>query len=399
MKNLSKYTVIGLTIMFLGLTACGDSKSKTAENKKSSSKMEESHKEGETEEVMLTAKQFDALQMKIDTLQLRNMSGYVEANGQLEVPPQNEATITSVVGANVVSIEVIEGDKVNKGQTVAYLSHPNIIEKQTDYLNAYSNSQFLKKEYERQKTLYDAGVGSGANFQKAEAEFQASRSMANGLEAQLKQLSISASGVRKGTIYQRVPLRSPIEGFVQKVEVKTGQYVEPQTDLMEVVDTHHVHADLMVFEKDVYKVKEGQKVTFNVQSIPGKELTAEIYSVGKTFEQNPKALHVHAEIENKEGNLIPGMYIQGRIQTDNSVTRAIPESAIAADGNRFFVFSAEKEGDSWAFIPIEVRKNTKDGEWIAIDFLMDQKPNTKYAFNNAYYLMAEMKKGEAEHSH
>ena len=88
--------------------------------------------------------------------------------------------------------------------------------------------------------------------------------MANGLEAQLQQLNVSASGVRKGTIYQRVALRSPIEGYVQKVEVKTGQYVEPQTDLMEVVDTHHVHADLMVFEKDVYKVKKGQMVTFNV---------------------------------------------------------------------------------------------------------------------------------------
>jgi cobalt-zinc-cadmium efflux system membrane fusion protein len=400
MKNLSKYTIIGLLTMLLGFASCGDSKSGAAENKETDSEMKEEHSEGEAEEVLLTEKQFNALQMQIDTLPMRNMSGYVKANGQLEVPPQNEATITTVVGANVVSIEVIEGDKVNKGQTVAYLSHPNIIQKQTDYLNAYSNSQFLKKEYERQKTLYEAGVGSGANFQKAEAEYQASRSMANGLEAQLKQLSISASGVRNGTIYQRVALRSPIEGFVQKVEIKTGQYVEPQTDLMEIVDTHHVHADLMVFEKDVYKVKEGQKVTFNVQSIPGKELTAEIYSVGKTFEQNPKAIHIHAEIENKEGNLIPGMYIQGRIQTDNTKTLAMPESAIAANGNRFFVFSAEKEGDNWAFIPYEVIKSTQDGEWIAIDFLTEQKSNVEYAFNNAYYLMAEMKKGESEeHGH
>ncbi len=224
--------------------------------------------------------------------------------------------------------------------------------------------------------------------------------MVKGLEAQLQQLSINATGVRNGTIYQRVSLRSPIEGFVQKVEIKTGQYVEPQTDLMEIVDTHHVHADLMVFEKDVYKVKEGQKVTFNVQSIPGKELTAEIYSVGKTFEQNPKAIHVHAEIENKEGNLIPGMYIQGRIQTDNAKILAMPESAIAADGNRFFVFSSEKEGDNWAFTPIEIAKSDQDGEWIAIEFLIEQKSNIKYAFNNAYYLMAEMKKGESEeHGH
>ena len=396
MKNLSKYTIIGLLTMLLGFASCGDSKSGAAENNETDSEMKEEHSEGEAEEVLLTEKQFDALQMQIDILPMRNMSGYVKANGQLEVPPQNEATITTVVGANVVSIEVIEGDKVNKGQTVAYLSHPNIIQKQTDYLNAYSNSQFLKKEYERQKTLYEAGVGSGANFQKAEAEYQASRSMVKGLEAQLQQLNISAAGVRSGTIYQRVSLRSPIEGFVQKVEIKTGQYVEPQTDLMEIVDTHHVHADLMVFEKDVYKVKEGQKITFNVQSIPGKELTAEIYSVGKTFEQNPKAIHVHAEIENKKGNLIPGMYIQGRIQTDNTKTLAMPESAIAADGNRFFVFSSEKEDDNWAFIPYEIIKGAQDGDWISITFLTEQKSNAKYAFNNAYYLMAEMKKGESE---
>ncbi|SDQ90831.1 efflux RND transporter periplasmic adaptor subunit [Flagellimonas zhangzhouensis] len=400
MKNLSKYAVIGLLAMLLGLTACGNSKKETVDNRQANPEMEKVHSEGEAKEVMLTAKQFDALQMEIDTPKMRNMSGYVETNGQLEVPPQNEATVTTVVGANVVSIEVIEGDKVNKGQTVAYLSHPNIIEKQTDYLDAYSNSQFLKKEYERQKTLYDAGVGSGANFQKAEGEYLVSRSKANGLEAQLQQLGINSAGVRNGTIYQRVPLKSPIEGFVEKVKVKTGQYVEPQTDLMEIVDTHHVHADLMVFEKDVYKVKEGQKVIFNVQSIPGKELTAEIYSVGKTFEQNPKAIHVHAEIENKEGQLIPGMYIQGRIQTENTQTVAIPEAAIAADGERFFVFSAEKEGEDWSFKPIEVAKSTKDGDWIAIDFLTEQQPNTKYAYDNAYYLMAEMKKGESEeHGH
>ena len=163
---------------------------------------------------------------------------------------------------------MIEGDKVNKGQVVAYLSHPNIIKLQTDYLNAYSNSNFLKKNYERQQKLYDAGVGSGANFQKAEAEYDASKAMVNGLAAQLKILNINATSVRNGTIAQRISLRSPIEGFVQKVEVKTGQYVEPQTELFEIVNTHHVHADLMVFEKDVYKVKKGQKVTFTVQSMP-----------------------------------------------------------------------------------------------------------------------------------
>ena len=400
MKNI-RYIILALLTVSLLVVACGNKENHNSEDgrSKNDDTKSETKEDQSEEEVMLSQQQFEALQMKTDTLALRNMSGYVEANGTLEVPPQNEAAITSVVGANVVSIKVIEGDKVNKGQVVAYLSHPNIIKMQTDYLNTFSNSNFLKKNYERQQKLYDAGVGSGANFQKAEAEYDASKAMVNGLEAQLRLLNINTTSVRNGTIAQSISLRSPIDGFVQKVEVKTGQYVEPQTELFEIVNTHHVHADLMVFEKDVYKVKKGQKVTFTIQSIPDSELIAEIYSVSKTFEDNPKAVHVHAEIENKKGNLIPGMYIQGKIQVENTKTKALPESAIIKDGDRYYAFSVEKENDDWSFKPIEVILGAKDDNWIAVQFSEDIEPNTKFAYNNAYYLIAEMKKGEAEHEH
>ncbi len=401
MKN-KIYKILTVMVLTIFVSACGNKENHNENDGHShdeEEKTEVNEEHNESEEVMLSQQQFDALKMKIDTLALRNMSGYVEANGTLEVPPQNEAAITTVVGANVVSIEVIEGDKVNKGQVVAYLSHPNIIKLQTDYLNAYSNSELAKKNYERQQKLYDAGVGSGANFQKAEAEYQASKAMVNGLEAQLRILNVNTTSVRNGTIAQRIALRSPIEGFVQKVEVKTGQYVEPQTELFEIVNTHHVHADLMVFEKDVHKVQKGQRVNFTVQSIPDTELTAEIYSVSKTFEDNPKAVHVHAEIENKKGNLIPGMYIQGKIQVDNTQTKALPESAIIKEGERYYVFSVEKENDDWSFKPIEVVLGTKDGDWVSVQFTENIESNTKFAYNNAYYLNAEMKKGEAEHAH
>ena len=398
MKN-KIYKILTVMVLTIFVSACGNKENHNENDGHShdeEEKTEVNEEHNESEEVMLSQQQFDALKMKIDTLALRNMSGYVEANGTLEVPPQNEAAITTVVGANVVSIEVIEGDKVNKGQVVAYLSHPNIIQAQTDYLNAYSNSELAKKNYERQQKLYDAGVGSGANFQKAEAEYQASKAMVNGLEAQLRILNVNTTSVRNGTISQRIALRSPIEGFVQKVEVKTGQYVEPQTELFEIVNTHHVHADLMVFEKDVHKVQKGQRVNFTVQSIPDTELTAEIYSVSKTFEDSPKAVHVHAEIENKKGNLIPGMYIQGKIQVNNTQTKALPESAIFKEGDKHYIFSGEKENDDWSFKPVEVIVGEKDGKWVAIKFTEEIDENTKFAYNNAYYLMAEMKKGEAE---
>ena len=110
-------------ITALSLASCGDSNTKSEAIPASE---ETASKQPHVEEVMLSAQQFEALQMETNTLQDRKMTGFVEANGQLEVPPQNEAMVTSVVGANVVSIEVIEGDEVKKGQILAYLSHPNI---------------------------------------------------------------------------------------------------------------------------------------------------------------------------------------------------------------------------------------------------------------------------------
>jgi cobalt-zinc-cadmium efflux system membrane fusion protein len=77
----------------------------------------------------------------------------------------------------------------------------------------------------------------------------------------------------------------------------------------------------------------------------------------------------------------------------------LPESAIVKEGDRFFVFSAEKENEDWSFIPIEVLLGAKDGNWIAVQFTEVQDKTTKFAYNNAYYLIAEMKKGETEHEH
>ena len=93
------------------------------------------------------------------------------------------------------------------------------------------------------------------------------------------------------------------------------------------------------------------------------------------------------------------MYIQGRIQIESSKTKALPESAIVKEGDRFFVFSAEKENDDWSFKPVEVLLGEKDGEWVAVNFSEEIASNTKFAYNNAYYLIAQMKKGEAGHSH
>ena len=149
--------------------------------------------------------------------------------------------------------------------------------------------------------------------------------------------------------------------------------------------------------------KERNKVIFTVASVPGNTLWAEIYSVGKQFEQNPKAVHVHAEIEKKEDFLIPGMYIDGKIHTESESVKALPEEAIIEEEGKPYIFMAEaheEDGQTeWAFTPVEVRTGTTDEGWVEINLLEPLPAGALVAWNNAYYLISEMQKSPTSHGH
>lgn len=382
-------TVIMAGFLILALSGCNQKPEAATENEN-----QEENAEGGLTSVVLTAQQFNALGMKVDTLSKRNFSSVVVANGQLEVLPQNEASVTAIIGANITSIDVFEGKKVNKGQVLAYLSHPDLLNLQTRYLNAWNQLQYTDKEYQRQKRLYEEEVGSGKDFQKVQSDFLSLTGELRNLEAQLKLLKLDPEKIKQGDIVEQVPVISPINGFIEKVNVKTGQYAEPQMQMFEVINNDHIHADLMVFEKDVYKVKEGQNVTFAIESIPGETLSAKIFAVGKSFEQNPKAVHVHAEIENKKGLLISGMYITGRIATGEDYAFALPEGAIVNEDGKQVIFISEQEGDNWKFEPVEILTGQQEDGIVEIKLLSPLKNGSLVAMNNAYYLLSEMKKGE-----
>ncbi len=384
-------TVIMAGFLILALSACNQKPEATAENEKQE---ENAEGEGGLTSVVLTAQQFKALGMKVDTLSKRNFSSVVVANGQLEVLPQNEASVTAIIGANITSIDVFEGKKVTKGQVLAYLSHPDLLNLQTRYLNAWNQLQYAEKEYQRQKRLYEEEVGSGKDFQKIQSDFLSLTGEVKNLEAQLKLLKLDPEKIKQGNIVEQVPVTSPINGFIEKVNVKTGQYAEPQMQMFEVINNEHIHADLMVFEKDVYKVKEGQNVAFSIESLPGETLSAKIFAVGKSFEPNPKAVHVHAEIENKKGLLISGMYITGRIATGDDFAYALPEGAMVNEGGKQVIFISEQEGDNWKFERVEILTGQQEDGIVEIKLLSPLKKGALIAINNAYYLLSEMKKGE-----
>jgi len=390
-KFINMKTIFLAVTLMTGLTACNGQPESKAENK--SAETEAKVSEGMTP-VSLTQQQLKALNIEVATMGKRDFHGVVEANGHLQVPPQNMASVTAIVGANVSSIKVFLGDKVKKGQTLATLSHPQLLQLQSTFLNDWNRMEYVSKEYQRQKKLYKAQVGSGKDFQKVSADYFTLKGDIKNLESQLRLLHIDPEKIKQGYIFEKVPVISPIDGYIDKINVNIGQYVEPQKTMFKVINNNRVHADLMIFEKDVYKVKTGQKVRFSVASHPVEMLTATIYAVGKSFEQNPKAVHVHASFKHKGNGLIPGMYITGRISTDNDFSYALPEGAVVKEGGKNYIFSAQKEKEGMRFTPVEVVIGQTENRWDEIKLLSPLKPGTLFALNGAYYLISEMKKNK-----
>ncbi len=364
---------------------------------------EHGHEGEHAEEVHLSSLQIKALDLVIDTLSYRNMGEYVKVNGQLEVPPQNEASVTAIIGANIYSIKVIEGDKVQKGQVLAYFNHPDLIKLQTDFIVKWNQLVYLEAEYRRQESLYNEKIGSGKNYQKAKADYLSLKGEVEGFKIKLKLLGLKQSRLLNNELYENVPIYSPISGYVEKVKVKLGQYVLPSAEMFEIVNIDKIHADLMVFEKDMNKIKKGQRARLIIESRPDNELYATIYSVGKTFEENPKAIHLHADIENKSGLLIPGTYIRGEILVSNNMSLSIPEAGIIRQDNKYYIFITDEEiNDSYEeikFSPLEVIAGIVSDGFVEVKLLAPLEKGIKVALNNAYYLYAEMKKSETEHSH
>ncbi len=390
-KFINMKTIFLAVIFMIGLVACNDRPESKTENKRAETEVEVP--EGMTP-VSLTQQQLKSLNIEVTTMGKRDFHNVVEANGHLQVPPQNMASVTAIVGANVSSIKVFTGDKVKIGQTLATLSHPQLLQLQSTFLNDWNSMEYMQKEYQRQKKLYNAKVGSGKDFQKVSADYFTLKSDIKNLESQLRMLHMDPEKIKQGYIYEEVPVISPIDGYVDKVSVNIGQYVEPQKTMFKIINNDRIHADLLIFEKDVYKVKIGQKVRFSVASHPDEMLTATIFAVGKSFEQNPKAVHVHAMFKNRGYGLIPGMYITGRISTDNDFSYALPEGAVVREDGKNYIFSAQKEKEGIRFTPVEVVVGQTEEGWDEINLLSPLKSGTLFAWNGAYYLISEMKKNE-----
>jgi len=390
LKNI-KMKNIAILITLITLISCESESTLHTEH--------EAHPAGNT--VTLSNAQMETIDLELIHLEDKNMSLTINVNGSIELPPHHIADISPMVGGVIKGIFVIEGDKVKKGQTLATLQHPDFIEMQNNYLINLNEFEFIEKEYSRQEKLNMDKVVSDKSFQKITSQYKTLKSTIQSQKIKLQMVGLNVSGIENGKIYNLISIVSPLNGYVSAIETNIGSFVEPQSKLFEVVNNDELHADFMVYEKDINKIEVGQSIFFTTSSLM-EEFEAEIHNVSPVFEDSPKALHIHADILSSKENLIPGMYINGRLLADTLKTKAIRSEAVIRDKGKDYIFvktKTKKISESSTFRRVEVIKGVESGNYTAVKPLLKMNDSMQVVGKGAYFVISELTKEENEHSH
>ena len=406
MKNILKTTILLLFILLLVSCKNGepstDEQQNTVANKDShgNEAHDDEHEEGGTQ-LELKNNQLEIMEIELGTVKQVSLGSALKVNGQLELPPQRMASVSAIIGGRVKQVSVIEGDKVQKGQVLARLSNPEFISMQRDFLSAKSALTFLEKDYNRKKELLKDGITSQKSFQQAEAAYREGVSNLNATKSTLQLMGISLSGLENGKIVSSIPIVAPIKGYIQNVEINIGKYVAAEQELFEIVDNDHLHLGLKVFEKDIDKVKVGQKIAFSLTTRPDKLYEAQIFALGKSFDMDTRAVKVHAKIIGNNEGLLTGMFVDARIALDNKTVTALPDEAFINEKGLDYIFvQTETDEDGIVFEKIQVNKGKSDLGFSEVIFNKQLPEDTKIVTKGAYYVNAELNKGEfKEHEH
>lgn len=406
--------LVGLFSLFL-FVSCNNKTTETV-------KEEEHHDESGV--VELTPMQVKSAQIVFGNFEKKNLSEVITANGYTKLPPQNQADVSVFLGGIIKTIAVIEGQFVKKGQTLATfqsLEFNNIrLEKAklTEELQqAKVSKDFLELEFARQKELSDENVTAKKTFQKISSELETIKNKIKNTENQIIILdqNLSLGGNENTSI---LSITAPISGYITEVKIKIGSCISANNTLFSIVDNSKMHVDLLVYEKDLFRIKVGQNVRFVLTNQGNQEIIGRIFSVGKAFQNESKSVAVHADINNSTIGLIPGMYVNALIDIGKNDVETLPINAIAKAEGKEFIFiqesdekhetgekheENEKENTDTGvhFKRIEVKTGTTQLGFVQVTPLQEIPAGAKIVTKGAYYLQSTMSNAEGgdEHGH
>lgn len=369
----------GIYIVFIGLWAWSSCTS-TSETPPSTIESEEAN------HIVLTKNQFESSGYELGSIQKKNFLTEIHASGMIDLPEKNKYVISSYLGGVVNDMNLINGQRVSKGQVLFRLTNPELITWQQEYIELQGQHDFLKDEYQRQKTLAEENLSARKNYLKAEADLKMNEAKIAGLEKKLELLGFSPSKISTASFISSVPVVASTSGYVSDIAVVKGEFLQANQAAMTIYNTDHLHLELKVLERDFRFLKLEQPISFKLSSDTAVTYLATVHQIEPLVDDH-NLINIHCHLEEKATQkLIPGMYVNAEINIGQKEVLALPENAVISIENKDYIL-LKLPGTELKFRKTLVEKGMIKNGWVEILQAEKFSSDDQFLTKGAYYLV------------
>jgi Cu(I)/Ag(I) efflux system membrane fusion protein len=230
------------------------------------------------------------------------------------------------------------GESVAKGQVLAQIYSPELINAQQELLEAAKTKQ-------TQPAIYEAAKEKLHQWKLTDNQIE----------------SIEGSG----TVQTTIDVVSNTSGIVTSRLVNTGDYISQGTPLFRIADLSRVWVLFDAYESDLQFLRRGEKISFTLQALPGTDYSGTIAFIDPVIDPVTRVAKVRVETGNQSGKLKPEMFATGIVSSrldgfQNNII--IPRSAVLWTGKRSIVYVKQPGTDEPVFKMREVGLGPMLGE-------------------------------------
>lgn len=300
------------------------------------------------------------------TVQSRAMPLGVPITGSLSAV--DSAVIKARVPGELRDLQVREGDSVTQGQVIARVdateSEARFRQAKLQADASQAQVAIQQRQYDNNRALVDKGfisstalATSSANLQAAQANYAAARAAQDGARKSLDD----------------TVLRSPIAGQVARRMVQNGERVNVEAPIVEVVNLDALELEAQLPANDSAQVRIGQTAQLQLRASNGQapqSLQAKVVRINPSASAGNRAVPVYLKLDGQgDGQLRPGMYVEGFIQTDNTQALAVPLNAVRTDQPLPYVQTVRNGVVQHTPVQMGVQSVGETQTWVAIEGL------------------------------
>ena len=268
---------------------------------------------------------YQAREISVEAEEVKSMTmpKYINTIGELKA---NESVMLhSELSGRITEILFTEGTNVAKGDLLIKLDDEQA---QAELRMRKAKLQLAEAEYDRYKRMREGGAGSGKEYDKAFAEMNVAKSEVEAAEASIK----------------RTEIRAPFEGTIGLIDVSVGSYVQPNQELVHLVDQTPIKVKFGVPGKFINDVGVGQSVELRVESAKNRIFKGIVEAVDSHVDSATNNISLRASVPNEDGVLKAGLFADVMLVIgEQGDTVTVDEASVERIGEQEFVWVVDRK--------------------------------------------------------